>query len=193
MHVTSPPMPDDPAPPFRFCYHCGSAALEIVSWRQVKCTQCSFRQYVTPTPAAVAVVVDAHDLLLLMRRAHEPGLGKLGLPGGIIEPWQSAEEACSREVEEETGVIVPSAKWTYLGNWNNRYRYQDYTWPTLDIGYAARVTDFSEARAVDGEASEIVAMPLHEVVLEELAFPTHADAIKAFIAMKAKHASCSHD
>ena len=140
----------------------------------------------------MALVLDKHDLLLLMRRAHEPGLGKLGLPGGIIEPMQTAEAACSRETEEETGVIVAATAWTYLGSWNNRYLYQDYVWPTLDIGFAARVDDFTEARAVDGEASEIVAVPLHEVVLEELAFPTHAEAVKALRQIKAKHAGCKH-
>lgn len=168
--------------PFHFCYHCGSDQLEPRSWREVKCSACGFRQFVVVTPAAVALVQDAQGRLLLMRRAHEPAMGKLGLPGGIVEAWQTAEAACSREVLEETGITVPEDAWSYLGTFNNRYEFQDYVWPTLDIVFMATIESFEAACAVDGEASEVVALPLNEVVVEELAFQTHIDAVKTLIA-----------
>ena len=34
------------------------------------------------------------------------GTGKLVMPGGHVEPGESLEEACAREVEEETGLRV---------------------------------------------------------------------------------------
>lgn len=165
------------APPFHFCYHCGASEFETRSWREVKCVSCGFRQFVTPTPAAVALVLDKKDRLLLMRRAHEPGFGKLGLPGGVIEPWQSGEEACSREVAEETGVTVPASAWRYLATLCNRYLFQNYEWPTLDVVYVARVEHFDDAAIIDGEASEIAMVPLADVQADELAFQTHADAV----------------
>jgi len=180
------------APPFRFCYHCGSSALRIKSWRHVVCSECGFQQFVTPTPAAVGIVLDQHGLVLLMRRAHEPGFGKLCIPGGIIEPWQSAEEACSRELAEETGVEVPASAWSYLGTWNNHYPFQDYVWPTLDIFFVARVEDFTSARVVDGEASEIMAVPLCEVNLEELAFQSNAAALDTLRARMSKCTTPGH-
>ncbi|MDB6075434.1 MAG: hydrolase [Verrucomicrobiaceae bacterium] len=165
-------------PPFHFCYHCGHHKLETVSYRQSRCPACGYSQFVTPIPAAVALVLDSEDRLLLMLRAHEPGFGKLGLPGGVIDPAESADLACARETLEETGINLPASGYTYIGTCCNRYPFQGYTWPTLDILFFARTENFDAAHAVDGEASEIVAVPLAEVVLEELAFPTHAEAVE---------------
>ena len=49
---------------------------------------------------------DEAGRLLLIRRGQEPGLGKWSLPGGRIEPGESAAEAAGREVREETGLDV---------------------------------------------------------------------------------------
>jgi ADP-ribose pyrophosphatase YjhB (NUDIX family) len=164
--------------PFHHCYHCGSAALEQRSWRQQQCLSCGYQLFLTPTPAAVTLVLDAAGQLLLMRRAHEPGLGKLGLPGGIIEPWESAELAATRELQEETGIHVPATAWSYLGSYCNSYPFQGYTWPTLDLALVARVQSFTGMCAVDGEALEILPVPLHEVDAEALAFATHTQMVK---------------
>jgi len=51
-------------------------------------------------------VRDEAGRLLLVRRGHEPGLGTWSLPGGRIEPGESAAEAAVREVREETGLDV---------------------------------------------------------------------------------------
>jgi ADP-ribose pyrophosphatase YjhB (NUDIX family) len=53
-----------------------------------------------------AVVVDSEGRLLLVRRAHEPSLGLWSLPGGRVEPGETAREAAAREVLEETGLVV---------------------------------------------------------------------------------------
>ncbi|MDB6137415.1 MAG: bifunctional nicotinamide mononucleotide adenylyltransferase/ADP-ribose pyrophosphatase [Verrucomicrobiaceae bacterium] len=164
-------------PPFNWCYHCGHTPLEVVNGRHSRCPACGYSQFVTPIPAAVALILDPQGRLLLMRRAHEPGRGKLGLPGGVIEPDEPAEFACAREVREETGIELPPAAYTYLGTCCNHYLFQGHVWPTLDILFVAHAENFDTAQAVDGEASEIVAVPLTEVVVEELAFPTHGEAV----------------
>lgn len=55
---------------------------------------------------AGAVVHDAGGRLLLVRRANEPSRGLWSLPGGRIEPGESAAAAAAREVAEETGLTV---------------------------------------------------------------------------------------
>jgi 8-oxo-dGTP diphosphatase len=55
---------------------------------------------------AGAVVRDDAGRLLLVRRAHEPGLGKWSLPGGRIEDGETPSQAAAREVLEETGLVV---------------------------------------------------------------------------------------
>jgi 8-oxo-dGTP diphosphatase len=59
-----------------------------------------------PVECAGAVVRDDGGRLLLVRRGHDPGRGSWSLPGGRIEPGESAVEAAAREVREETGLEV---------------------------------------------------------------------------------------
>jgi 8-oxo-dGTP diphosphatase len=55
-----------------------------------------------------AVVHDDSGRLLLIQRDHDPHGGLWSLPGGRIEPGESAEQALVREVREETGLdVVP--------------------------------------------------------------------------------------
>ena len=60
----------------------------------------------TRIAAVGAVIRDDRDRLLLIQRGQEPGLGQWSLPGGKVEPDESAREALVREVEEETGLRV---------------------------------------------------------------------------------------
>ena len=56
-----------------------------------------------------AVIFDsrAREMILLTRRSDN---GKWCLPGGRMEPGESASEACAREVLEETGLTVTPTK-----------------------------------------------------------------------------------
>lgn len=56
--------------------------------------------------AASAVIVDDLHRVLLVRRGHAPAEGLWSLPGGSVEAGESIEGAVSREVHEETGLIV---------------------------------------------------------------------------------------
>jgi 8-oxo-dGTP diphosphatase len=57
-------------------------------------------------PCVGAVIHDADGRLLLIRRGHAPHEGLWSLPGGRVEPGESAEAAVVREVLEETGLRV---------------------------------------------------------------------------------------
>jgi ADP-ribose pyrophosphatase YjhB (NUDIX family) len=55
----------------------------------------------------VGAVIQAGDgRLLLVRRGNEPDRGTWSLPGGRVEPGESAEDAVVRETREETGLVV---------------------------------------------------------------------------------------
>ena len=56
------------------------------------------------TPTCVAVIFDhTRQSVLLTRRSDN---GQWCLPGGAMDPGESAVETCAREVLEETGLVV---------------------------------------------------------------------------------------
>jgi 8-oxo-dGTP diphosphatase len=61
---------------------------------------------VTRIPCVGAVIRDETGRLLMILRGHDPGRGLWSIPGGRIEPGETAEEAVVREVREETGLEV---------------------------------------------------------------------------------------
>lgn len=61
------------------------------------------RGYETPGLASDAVLTHGGEVLLI-QRGREPGKGQWALPGGFVEVGERVEEACLRELREETGV-----------------------------------------------------------------------------------------
>ena len=58
----------------------------------------------TLRPSVTALIFDdAREKVLLTRRSDN---GMWCLPSGGIDPGESAAEACAREVEEETGLVI---------------------------------------------------------------------------------------
>lgn len=164
--------------PFKFCSNCGAGGWIEKSDREFVCACCGFRHFITPIPAAVALILDAQGRVLIIRRAHEPGFGRLGLPGGVIEPGETGETAAARETREETGLDLPAGGFSYLCTLNNRYLFQGFVWPTLDLFYIARVRDFDSLKPDPAEVMETLICPLDEVPLADFAFESNAEAVR---------------
>lgn len=60
-----------------------------------------------------AVIIRSGHVLLI-RRGHMPGLGRLAMPGGFLEPKETLLECCIREVHEETGLSPSTPLHTHL-------------------------------------------------------------------------------
>lgn len=56
--------------------------------------------------AVGAIIHDGTRRLLLVRRGRAPALGLWSLPGGRVEAGETDVEALTREVLEETGLVV---------------------------------------------------------------------------------------
>lgn len=63
--------------------------------------------YVTTKAGANGVVLDKEGRILLEQRKDDD---KWGLPGGWIDPQDTPEECCVRELKEETGIDVKIEK-----------------------------------------------------------------------------------
>lgn len=61
-------------------------------------------------PCVGAVIINEAHELLVIQRGQAPALGRWTLPGGRMEPGETAEHAVVREVFEETGLVVTVAR-----------------------------------------------------------------------------------
>jgi ADP-ribose pyrophosphatase YjhB (NUDIX family) len=59
----------------------------------------------TPLIGVGAIVVESQRILLV-KRGHEPLLGRWSIPGGLLEVGETLREAAIREAQEETGLKV---------------------------------------------------------------------------------------
>jgi len=92
-------------PEYNFCPVCGTALSSgLIEGRERDfCPSCQFVNYKNPLPVAIAVTVKDGKFLLI-KRGIPPRKGMWATPSGFIETGETAEEACLRELKEETGV-----------------------------------------------------------------------------------------
>jgi len=90
---------------YSFCPICGaSLQIAMIDGKERKyCPQCDFVDYKNPLPVALAIAIRGKDFLLI-KRGIPPKKGVWASPSGFIEIGETAEEACLRELKEETGV-----------------------------------------------------------------------------------------
>lgn len=94
-----------------------------------------------------ALIFDPAGRLLVTRRAIDPDKGKLDLPGGFIDPGESAEEAITRELAEELGLEVKKLR--YLASAANRYPFSGLTVFTTDLAFLVETDIPADMKAAD--------------------------------------------
>jgi 8-oxo-dGTP diphosphatase len=103
--------------------------------------------------AVDAVVLDRKGRVLLIRRKHPPFEGRYALPGGFVDVGETVEDACRRELLEETGVRV--GKLRLVGVYSDPAR--DPRGHTVAVAFLARVTSAAASAGDDAAAAEWVA------------------------------------
>lgn len=106
----------------------------------------------TPLLTVDCVVVDAEGRILLIRRKHPPHKGALALPGGFVDVGEKVEDACRRELMEETGLKV--RKIELVGVYSDPAR--DPRGHTCSVAYLARVKRAKPVAGDDAAAVEWV-------------------------------------
>ena len=117
---------------FRYCPSCKSASFRQISFKEYKCRTCGFNYFVNVATAVAALLI-WQDRLLLSIRKNPPAAGMLDLPGGFVDPCETAEEGLKRELLEELDLKVNDLR--YLCSYPNRYDYNGVCYHTLDLFY----------------------------------------------------------
>lgn len=153
-----------------------------MSCKEFKCSDCGFNFFVNSAAAVVAVIFDGNGRLLLTKRAREPFKGWLDLPGGFVDPGESAEDALRREIKEELCIDIESAE--FLCSHPNEYVFSNYKVRTTDLAFVCHVKDmptkcaddvssFEWLRPADIDLSKIAFCSIRKIVKRAMANTTH--------------------
>ncbi|GEN73114.1 MULTISPECIES: NUDIX hydrolase [Chryseobacterium] len=153
----------------KYCPSCGKETLHWDGEKKWSCPECGFTLY-NNVAGAVAVVIRYGDKIYLTRRNREPKKGKLDLAGGFVDPRESAEETCKRELFEELQLDVDISKLKYLTSLPNIYQYKEIDYNTIDLFYEYRVQEKFEVSLELSEISEATWIPLNALDLDDIAF-----------------------
>jgi ADP-ribose/FAD diphosphatase len=80
------------------------------SRERVTCDHCGTVEYDNPK-VVVACQLFEGDRLLWLRRSADPYAGRWTVPSGFVECGETIREAASRELREETRLVVDPADW----------------------------------------------------------------------------------
>ncbi|MGH3264002.1 MAG: NAD(+) diphosphatase, partial [Trebonia sp.] len=95
------------------CPRCGTPTVPAPAGHLTTCPNDGTQHFPRIDPAVIMLVLDPDDRLMLARNALWPQ-GRMSVVAGFVEPGESAEHAVSREVHEETSIVVSQVR--YLGS-----------------------------------------------------------------------------
>jgi ADP-ribose pyrophosphatase YjhB (NUDIX family) len=159
------------------CSHCGLAWPADLPWPRV-CAGSGETTWSNPLPVAVVLLpvksADGQTGLVVVRRDIEPFRGELALPGGFIETGESWREAAVRELREETGLLAEPSQVSLFDVHSSFNGFSLLVFALLPT----RSADELPPSAPTEEVTEWFVMN----DAQELAFPTHTQAMADFFA-----------
>lgn len=166
---------------FQFCPACGSANIQKLIGKKIQCDNCNFSLFLNPGVAVSLVLYNEKDELLIATRAHNPGINMLDLPGGFIDPFETAEEAARREIKEELDIELAALE--YIATETNLYPYDQVEYQTVDIGYASQIHSNIQM-VIDPEIKKIEWVHFADIQKENFAFASPYLIAQKFIEKK---------
>jgi NAD+ diphosphatase len=128
----------------RYCSVCGQPVqASDAGWKRV-CAACGSEHF--PRTDPVTIMLATHGEQCLLGRQPRFPKGMYSALAGFIEPGESIEEGCARELKEEAGLTATSVRYLFSQPW---------PFPSsLMIGLAAEVSDM-EATPDQTELEEV--------------------------------------
>ena len=165
--------------PARFCPRCGAALATATAAVRCATEACGYAWYPDPK-VAVGVVAERDGRILLVRRNHEPAMGRWAFPSGFVDAGEVLEDAARRETREEAGIAIRIDR--LLGAWSSEGD------PVVFVAYAGTVEPGDPVAGP--EASEVAFFDAH--ALPQLAFDHDGEAVAAWQATRAKPTTEAH-
>jgi len=162
-----------------YCPKCGSQTLVWNAINKWSCTACDFVLY-NNCAAAVAVLLRYKDEIFFTVRSRDPQKGKLDLSGGFVDPNETAEEACKRELYEELQLNIDLSKLKILGTQPNIYQYKGIDYNTLDIFYEYELDIRFSPELELSEVSAGIWYKKDQIPLEDLAFESQKKFFRTY-------------
>jgi len=163
---------------FCYCPRCG-AGCDTPGKNPFHCDSCDFTYFFGPTVAVGAIVTDKDGQVLFLRRARDPGKGKLGLPGGFVDAGEGTEDALTREVLEEVNLRVMRLE--YLASFPNEYIYRGIALPVTDVFYVCHVDSLNVLQAAQDEVEGLLFCHPTATELNSMAFESNRLALEKFL------------
>lgn len=154
---------------FKFCPSCGSTHFTFLDNRRFLCDDCGFTYYHN-IAAAVAIIFTFEDKVLFTVRNVDPDKGKWDLPGGFIDPNETAEEAACREIKEELGMNLKPSDLKYITTSPNNYLYKNVPYRTMDIFYECSLASDVIQVAAEDEIQELIWVKRAAIDLNQIGF-----------------------
>lgn len=164
----------------KFCPKCGKPSLNWDGEKKWSCSNCDYVLFHN-IAGAVAVIIKFGDEILFTRRNQDPKKGKLDLAGGFVDPKESAEETCARELFEELRIKIDISELKYLASLPNTYEYKNILYNTIDLFYEYEVPEKLDLHLELSEISETVWIKKNEINLEDIAFDSQKIFLKKYI------------
>lgn len=154
---------------FKFCPSCTSTHFAFPDNRRFLCDDCGFTYYHN-IAAAVAIIFTFEDKILFTVRNVDPDKGKWDLPGGFIDPNETAQEAACREIKEELGIEISNSDLKYSTTSPNNYLYKNVPYRTMDIFYECELTSDVIKIEAEDEIQELIWVKRSEIDLNQIGF-----------------------
>ena len=177
-------MKGHPLEVFHFCPKCGGENFEIHNALSRHCSDCGFTYYQNPRASTAAFILNSKGELLIAKRAKEPAMGTLDLPGGFVDNAETAEQGMVREIKEETGLDIQPESIEYLFSIPNVYHYSGMDIHTLDLFFLCHVEEDDVVVKAADDAEELAWVPLREVYVERFGLRSIRQAVHRVLVEK---------
>lgn len=163
---------------FSFCPKCGAKVLRPHGPQGYRCPACEFEFFLNVAAAAAGLIVNDKRELLATVRAKDPAKDTLDLPGGFIDPNETAEEGICREIKEELNLDVVGCR--YFCSTPNQYPYMGVVYRTMDLAFICQVEDFTPLQAMD-DVKGCRFIPIDQLDPEQFGFESVRRILGRFI------------